>query len=141
MDDAEGGSKYVPDAMSAEYAVGAIHALLPAVLQGGEPARKSLQSEKACGEISNMLLTYSDISGTSDVAKVQAKEAADKISSASGNARPVLEIAHDLWTQYRKREGQPLDQFLSQERGLEVDESGPLDFLPCAKSDSNCIIL
>jgi len=141
MDDAEGGSKYVPDAMSAEYAVGAIHAMLPAVLQGSEPARKSVQSEKACSEISNMLLTYADISGTSTEAKTKAKEAADKIAQASGNARPVLEISHDLWTQYRKREGQPLDQFLSQERGVEVDESGPLDFLPCASKDGGCIIL
>ena len=141
MDDAEGGSKYVPDAMSAEYSVGAIHAVLPAILQGGAPARKSIQSEKACSEISNMLLTYADISGTSAEAKAKAKEAADTIAAASGNARPILEISHDLWTQYRKREGQPLDQFIAQERGVEVDESGPLDFLPCANSDSNCIIL
>lgn len=141
MDDAEGGSKYVPDAMSAEYAVGAVHAMLPAILQAGEPARKSLQSEKACGEISQMLLTYSDISGTSPESKKLSKEAADQIIAASGNARPVLEIAHDLWTQYRKREGQPLDQFISQERGVEVDESGPLDFLPCANSESGCAIL
>lgn len=141
MDDAEGGSKYVPDAMSAEYAVGALKEMLPAILQAGEPARKSLQTEKACGEISQMLLTYSEISGTSADAKATAKEAADKITEASGLARPVLEISHDLWTQYRKREGQPLDQFISQERGIEVDETGPLDFLPCANSDSNCVIL
>mmetsp|Transcript_7248 Transcript_7248/g.11016 ORF Transcript_7248/g.11016 Transcript_7248/m.11016 type:complete len:545 (-) Transcript_7248:126-1760(-) len=141
MDDAEGGSKYVPDAMSAEYAVGAIHAMLPAILQSGEQPRKSLQSEKACGEISNMLLTYADISGTSADAKGQAKEAATKISGSSGSARPVLEIAHDLWSQYRKREGQPMDQFISQQQGIEVDESGPLDFLPCASGDSSCVIL
>jgi hypothetical protein len=141
MDDAEGGSKYVPDAMSAEHAVGAIHAMLPAILQAGEPPRKSLQSEKACGEVSQMLLTYSEISGTSAEAKGLAKQASQEIAAASGTARPVLEISHDLWTQYRKREGQPLDQFISQERGVEVDESGPLDFLPCAKSDGSCIIL
>jgi len=141
MDDAEGGSKYVPDAMSAEHAVGAIHAMLPAILQAGEPPRKSLQSEKACGEISQMLLTYSEISGTSAEAKTLAKAASEQVASASGTARPILEISHDLWTQYRKREGQPLDQFISQERGVEVDESGPLDFLPCAKSDGSCIIL
>jgi hypothetical protein len=88
-----------------------------------------------------MLLTYADISGTSAEAKSKAKEASETIGAASSSARPVLEISHDLWTQYRKREGQPLDQFISQERGIEVDESGPLDFLPCANSDSNCIIL
>jgi hypothetical protein len=141
MEDAEGGSKYVPDASSAEYSVGAIEAMLPTILQAGDPPRKSLQSEKACGEVAQMLLTYSDISGTSAEAKSSAKAASEQIKGSSGSARPILEISHDLWTQYRKREGQPMDQFLSQERGIEVDESGPLDFLPCANSDSSCIIL
>ena len=90
-----------------------------------------------------MLLTYSDISGTSAAAKASAKKASEDIKAAGGSARPILEISHDLWTQYRKREGQPLDQFISQEKGIEVDESGPLDFLPCVNSsgDSSCIIL
>jgi len=139
MDDTEGGSKYVPDAMSAEHAVGAIEAMLPAILQAGDPPRKSAQSDKACGEVSQMLLTYADISGTSPEAKSSARAAAGQISGGAGSARPILEISHDLWTQYRKREGQPLDQFIS-EKGVEVDESGPLDFLPCANADSNCVI-
>jgi hypothetical protein len=141
MDDAEGGSKYVPDAMSAEHSVTAIEAMLPAILQAGDPPRKSTQSEKACGEISQMLLTYADISGTSPEAKTAARSAAEQIKGASGSARPILEISHDLWTQYRKREGQPLDQFISSDKGVEVDESGPLDFLPCANSDGGCVIL
>ena len=142
-DDAEGGSKYVPDAMSAEYAVGALEALLPSILQTGDPPRKSIQSEKACREIEQMLNTYSDISGTSAKAKASARNASTKIKAASGAARPIMEISHDLWIQYRKREGQPLDQFLSQEKGIEVDESGPLDFLPCVSStgDNACVIL
>lgn len=139
MDDAEGASKYVPDAMSAEHAVVAIEAMLPAILQEGDPPRKSIQSEKACGEISQMLLTYADISGTSPEAKTSARGAAGKINASSGSARPILEISHDLWTQYRKREGQPLDQFVS-DKGVEVDESGPLDFLPCTSSDGSCVI-
>lgn len=139
MDDTEGGSKYVPDAMSAEHAVSAIQGMLPAILQAGDPPRKSVQSDKACGEVAQMLLTYADISGTSPEAKTSARAAAEEVSGASGSARPILEISHDLWTQYRKREGQPLDQFIS-EKGVEVDESGPLDFLPCANSDSGCVI-
>jgi hypothetical protein len=141
MDDAEGGSKYVPDAMSAEYAVGAVEAMLPAVLQAADPPRKSAQSEKAAGEISQMLLTYADIAGTTDEARACAKGAAMKIKEAAGSARPILEISHDLWTQYRKREGQPLDQFISSEKGIEADINGPLDFLPCANADANCIII
>lgn len=141
MDDAEGGSKYVPDAMSAEYAVGAFEAMLPAILQSADPPRKSVQSEKASSEISQMLLTYSDVSGTPSAAKASAKNAAAKLRDASNSARPILEISHDLWTQYRKREGQPLDQFISNEKGIEVDTNGPLDFLPCVNNDGGCNIL
>lgn len=141
MDDVEGGSKYVPDALSAEYAVGSIEAMLPSILVPSEPARSSIQSEKACGEIGQMLLTYADVSGTSSQAKESSRSAANKIKESSGTSRPILEISHDLWTQYRKREGQPLDQFISQEKGIEVNENGPLDFLPCANADSNCTII
>lgn len=141
MDDVEGGSKYVPDALSAEYAVGAIEAMLPSVLTPADPSRSSMQSEKACGEISQMLLTYADVAGTSSEAQESARSAASKIKESTGTARPILEISHDLWTQYRKREGQPLDQFISQEKGIEVNENGPLDFLPCANADSNCTIV
>jgi hypothetical protein len=141
MDDAEGGSKYVPDAMSAEYAIGAIEAMLPAILQAADPPRKSAQSEKAAGEISQMLLTYADVAGTTTEAQASARNTATKIKEAAASARPILEISHDLWTQYRKREGQPLDQFVSSEKGIEADVNGPLDFLPCANADSSCAIL
>lgn len=141
-DDTENGSKYVPDALSAEYCVGAIEALLPSILQTGEPYKATDKTARACTEIAQMLLTYSDIGG-SEEAKNYARSVSEKIKSSSGTARPVLEISHDLWVQYRKREGQPLDAFLSQEKGIEVDESGPLDFLPCVNSsgDATCVIL
>lgn len=142
IDDSEGGSKYIPDKMSAENAVLAILALLASILQTGDPPRKSIQSEKACGEIEKMLLTYAEVSGTSEAAKNAATSSASQIKAASGSARPILEISHDLWNQYRKREGQPLDQFLQSDKGIEVDESGPLDFLPCvsANGESSCVI-
>jgi len=140
-DEAEGGSKYVPDAMSAEYSVQSIEAMLPTIL-AKEENRRSVQSEKAASEIANMLNAYATVSGTSPQAQASARNAAEQIKSVSGNARQILEIAHDLWTQYRKREGQPLDQFISRDAGIEVDESGPLDFLPCVSSgsESSCVI-
>lgn len=141
MDDAEGGSKYVPDAMSAEYAIEAIEYMLPSIMKAGENKGKSIETEKAAGEVSQMFFSYADVPGTSDGAKKSAKKCADSIKDASGTARPILEMSHELWTQYRKREGQPLDQFISSEKGIEVDESGPLDFLPCTNSDSGCVIL
>jgi len=142
-DDVEGSSKYVPDAMSAEYCVSAIEAMLPAILSKSDPPRKSIQSEKAAAEIATMLTSYSEVAGLSSSTKSSAKTSAEQIRSASGTARPILEIAHDLWTQYRKREGQPLDQFISRDAGIEVDESGPLDFLPCVGSggSSSCVIV
>jgi len=142
IEDVEGGSKYTPDKMSAEHSVRAIEALLPSILQTGDPPRKSIQSEKACGEIEKMLLTYSEVIGTSSDAKSSAIQAAAEIKGSSGSARPILEISHDLWNQYRKREGQPLDQFLQTDKGVEVDESGPLDFLPCVSSsgETSCVI-
>jgi hypothetical protein len=140
-DDANGGSKYVPDVKSAEYSTSAIAYMLPAILQSGEPARKSIQSEKACMEVSTMLSQYAKLPGTSPHAKDAATKASEEIKAAGGAARPILEVSYEIWTQYRKREGQPLDQYLSQEKGIEVDESGPLDFLPCVNSDSSCSIM
>jgi hypothetical protein len=87
-----------------------------------------------------MLLTYADVAGTSEAAKVSARNSATKLKEAASSARPILEISHDLWTQYRKREGQPLDQFISSEKGIEADMNGPLDFLPCANGSTSCTI-
>lgn len=142
-DDSEGGSKYVPDAMSAEYCVQAIQAMLPAILVKDD-SRKSIQSEKAAMEISTMLNAYANVAGTSKAAQAAVKATVEELKQVHGgtSARSVLEISHDLWTQYRKREGQPLDQFISGSAGVEVDESGPLDFLPCvnSKGESSCVV-
>jgi hypothetical protein len=141
-EEAEGGSKYVPDAMSAEYAIESIEAMLSAILMNSEPPRKSAQSDKAAIEISAMLTKYSEVPGTSQKAKSAALRSASEIKSDTGSAKPILEIGHDLWTQYRKREGQPMDQYMG-DKGVEADESGPLDFLPCVSKngDSSCAIL
>merc|ERR1711920_890082 len=116
-----------------------VEALMPSILQTGEPQKPTDKTARACTEIATMLVTYSDISGTSEEGKASARNVAEKLKTSTGSARPILEIAHDLWIQYRKREGQPLDAFLSQEK---VDESGPLDFLPCVSSngESSCVI-
>jgi len=96
VDGADGGSKYVPDAMSVEHDVGVIESLLPSMLQTGEPRHKSIQSEKACAEVEQILMTYSDISGTSEKGKESAINAAAKIKAVSGAARLVLEINYDF---------------------------------------------
>jgi len=146
-EDAEGGSKYVPDPNSAEYCCLAIEQMLPAILSKAEPSAANAQSQKGMSEIANMLRTYKDIVGPSRPsakARESAENSAVEILKAAGSDRPILSMSHSLWTQYRKREGQPLDQFISRDAGVEVDESGPLDFLPCVggNSDStNCAIM
>ena len=78
-DDAEGGSKYVPDPKSAEYCTIAFEKMLPAILSKSDPARKSVQSEKAASEISTMLNVYKDVGGTSSQARESASVAAETI--------------------------------------------------------------
>ena len=81
-DEANGGSKYVPDVKSAEYCAASIQNMLPAILQAGDPPRKSIQSEKACGEIATMLTAYANLPGTSADGKVSALKAAEEITPA-----------------------------------------------------------
>ena len=137
-DDEKGGSKYVPDVRSAEHAAGALARLLPAVLAPGEPARPT--KDGTCVEVATLLTRYADLAGTSPAGREVALQAAEEVREAGGTVRPALDAAHEQWTQYRRREGQPLDQFLVKEQGVEVDESGPLDFLPCVNSESQCVI-
>lgn len=141
-DAAEGGSKYVPDAKSAEYCCEAFEAMLPAVVSKAEPGRQSQMTTKGANEIRQMLDVYKGVQGTSDTARDSATKAHTRLQEVAnaGESTPILEISHDLWTQYRKREGQPMDQFISRDAGIEVDESGPLDFLPCVNNDGNCVI-
>ena len=54
--------------------------------------------------------------------------------------RAVLDEGHTAWTAYRHCDGQPLDQFLVKEQGVEVDKSGPLDFLPCVNTESQSVL-
>ena len=56
--------------------------------------------------------------------------AVETIKNAAGTVRPILEISHDLWTQYRKREGQSLDQFISRDVGGPLAPSRPETWLP-----------
>jgi hypothetical protein len=104
--------------------------MLPAILQEGD-GKSSIQGDKASGEIATMLTMYANLAGTTAEGKEAATKAATEIKASAGTARPVLEVSHESWCQYRKREGQPMDMFLASEKGVEVDESGAFDFLKC----------
>ena len=121
MDNVDGDSKHTSDVISSEYAVGALEAMLPAILQPADPPRKSIQSERGSSEISQMLLLYASVPGTNAEAKRFAKYAAAKITESSSFSRPILETSYDFWTHYRRREGQPLDQFVHSDEVFGAD--------------------
>ena len=101
IDDAKVDSKFVPDIVSAEHAVGAIHTMLPAILQVNKESHMSLQSKKACCEVSQMLLAFSKIPGTTAEAEHMSKAVADEITNALNTSCPILETSLALWTQNR----------------------------------------
>jgi len=122
--------KYASDAISAEYAVKTLKEMLTAILQtlvSGDKKEKNHDTTRnksaqstlvACKEISQMLLTYSEIRGTSEQSKANAIELSEKILSSSEDAaatsESVLMMSHNIWIQYRKRQGQPLDRFIDE---------------------------
>jgi hypothetical protein len=104
-------SNNAPSAFCASFAVDSLEVMLPTILQAADPPRTSSESTKATSEISLMLSAYADTLSDYDQARARARSMADKIKNASESACPILESAHDLWTQLRKRKGQPTDQF------------------------------
>jgi hypothetical protein len=100
------------DMKSAEYAAEALEAMLPAILQVANDKSSVQISKTAASEISQMLLTFANVAST----KTASIQAATKIkqetsSGSSSSSRPILEMSHNLWTHYRKCEGQPLHLF------------------------------
>jgi hypothetical protein len=95
----EDESGYFVDEKAAEYAVSAINALLPALLQQEEPRRPSQRAETACNHLKQMLTSYAQ-KATSVSAKAKASEAAEQIDEVAGSALPILENSYDLWIQF-----------------------------------------
>jgi hypothetical protein len=110
----------LPDAMSAEYAIGAVEAMLPAILQ--LLTHRASRSEREGCRRNQMLMTYADVAEQQWKPR-RAHGLLPKIRKPLVLPSCILEISHDLWT-YRKREGQPLTS-LSLARGIEADVNGP----------------
>ena len=101
MDGDKGDTECVIDDETVEQAVCAIHALLPAILQVEKGPNLSLQSKKLCVEVSQMLLAFTEIPGTSPEAKSKSKAIADEITIALVHDCPILETSLALWTQHK----------------------------------------
>lgn len=72
----------IPDAMSAEHAISVSEGMLPAILQAKDPFCNSVESDQACAEISQMLLTCADTSEIYPEAKTSTRAAAIQIYEA-----------------------------------------------------------
>jgi hypothetical protein len=87
------------DIRAGDLAVGAVMALLPALLESETPPRQSMNTQLACAELSKVFIFYSKKTSSISV-KARAAEVAEKLTeSASGSALPLLEASYDLWRQ------------------------------------------
>ena len=84
------------DLKAGESAVSALSSLLPALLIGEKPARPSKHTERACAELSQLLVTFST-KVQSVPAKSRATDAGEKIMEASQSGLPLLDASYDLW--------------------------------------------
>jgi hypothetical protein len=84
------------DLKAGELAVSALSSLLPAMLVGEKPPRPSKHTERACTELSHLLVAFSG-KVQSVPAKSRAIDAGEKMSEASQSGLPLLEASYDLW--------------------------------------------
>jgi hypothetical protein len=95
-DDNENEFDFHYDLKAGELAVTALASLLPALLVGETPSRPSTHTERACAELSQLLVKFSS-KVQSIPAKSRATDAGEKISEASKSGLPLLEACYDLW--------------------------------------------
>jgi hypothetical protein len=101
-DDSESSLDSRSDLRTAELAISAITALLPALLLAESPPRYSLHNESACFELSEMMVAFSKRT-TSTSVKAKAAAAGEQILEASKSALPLLEASFDLWKHVTSR--------------------------------------
>eukprot|EP00549_Striatella_unipunctata_P002184 CAMPEP_0118679306 /NCGR_PEP_ID=MMETSP0800-20121206/3715_1 /TAXON_ID=210618 ORGANISM="Striatella unipunctata, Strain CCMP2910" /NCGR_SAMPLE_ID=MMETSP0800 /ASSEMBLY_ACC=CAM_ASM_000638 /LENGTH=298 /DNA_ID=CAMNT_0006575287 /DNA_START=27 /DNA_END=923 /DNA_ORIENTATION=+ len=90
-------TKIVADPAAAEHSLGALEAILPALLESGDMPRTSFYSEKASVELCDMLWRYTQVAGIPPSAQSLAQRISERIKEASGKGCPVLENSYELW--------------------------------------------
>lgn len=85
--------------INAAYAIGAIEALLPSIMQISNCIEDETKtSDKAAMRISELLSTYADLTVTSiDGAMESAYNSAIQLKNGKDSYRPILEECHELW--------------------------------------------
>ena len=87
------------DIRAGDLAVGAVMALLPALLEAEDPPRQSVSTQYTCAELSKVFVFFSKKTNSISI-KARSAEIAEKLTeSASGSAMPLLEASFDLWRQ------------------------------------------
>jgi hypothetical protein len=90
------------DIRAGDVAVGAVMALLPALLEAEDPPRQSNSTQYTCAELSKVFVFFSKKTNSISI-KARSAEVAEKLTeSASGSAVPLLEASFDLWRQCKK---------------------------------------
>ena len=92
------------------------------------------ESARAIAEISSLLIAFSEVVNDNTLALATV----EKLKEFTG-VRPSLLRTQELWSAQRERDG-ITSSFFNGENGQEVDEDGPLSFLPCQTNDG-CNIL
>lgn len=90
------------DVRAGDVAVGAVMALLPALLEAEDPPRHSTSTQYTCLELSKVFVFFSKKTNSISI-KARSAEVAEKLTeSASGSAVPLLEASFDLWRHSKK---------------------------------------
>jgi hypothetical protein len=127
--------------------------------RASESSSASSNTLKTLTELMNLFTQYSELSSTTPRGKALGKfivVGLERVIAAAtagdGSRQGVVELeeAHNLWCEYREKEGQALDTFLTAGRAIEGDErdsmevteAGPLFYIPCSGSkNSFCVVM
>lgn len=104
---------------------------------------------KIKAELHSMILTFEKNSSAGSQTNMDADHFMSAIKQSGNGPMPILAQAHKLWIAKRQQDGVDYCSVFT-ETAVEVDEKGPLDFLPCAgwgnnntkneKGDVKCVI-
>jgi len=131
-----------PQLSLVSMAISSLLALSPSIyhVADSDEENASTNTIKAKSEVSAMMRKFTDspsFAGDSPtISEATQFAAANELGS---NQCPRLEHAYDIWVSRREGDGVNYDVFFAGD-SVEVDESGPLDFLPC-EVPSGCIVL
>lgn len=131
-----------PEDSLVSMSVSSLLALSPSIYRGvgsvnDAPSENTI---KAKNEVASMIRKFADLKKfPADSPTTTEAEQFLSATESVPNHAPRLEHAYDIWVSRREADGINYGLFFAGDN-VEVDESGPLDFLPC-EVPKTCIIL